>query len=461
MRRRPVLAVLAAVALTLPWVGSWFVTSAVPLLAATAGVAYEAPATSWLQSPTSTVLVSGLAVLGASFLLAWGAETAEKDVPTAFAIAVLAVLAVAPEYAVDALYAWNAGQFAGTERGVEAGHLAVANMTGANRILIGVGWAGIALFTVYRAGSSADPAVERRRGLLASVVSLDRDIGLEITFLLAATLWAFFVPLNGGIDALDMLVLVGLYLAYIAVVLRGDVEDHDEQVGIPAYLQSFRKRRRVATVLLLFGYSGLAIFTAVEPFAHGLEAVGKAAGVPPFFMVQWVAPLASEAPELIVVAYLVNKARSTAGFNALISSKLNQWTLLIGTLVVVYSIALGSYGPLTFDHRQSAEIWLTAAQSLFALSLLVDFQISVREALGLLVLFVAQVAVEFLIVRETFALPFTSVDLLHGFSVLYVGLAVALFVSRRDDVLSLVGRSRTTVVRALSTADEAPAVSDD
>jgi len=80
-------------------------------------------------------------------------------------------------------------------------------------------------------------------------------------------------------------------------------------------------------------------------------------------MIQWIAPLASEAPELIVVVYLVNKARSTAGFNALISSKLNQWTLLIGTLVVVHSLALGRYGVLAFDFKQSAEIWLTAAQS--------------------------------------------------------------------------------------------------
>jgi len=87
-------------------------------------------------------------------------------------------------------------------------------------------------------------------------------------------------------------------------------------------------------------------------------------------MIQWIAPLASEAPELIVVVYLVNKARSTAGFNALISSKLNQWTLLIGTLVVVHSLALGRYGVLAFDFKQSAEIWLTAAQSFFAVSLL-------------------------------------------------------------------------------------------
>jgi len=367
--RHPLTAVAATVLLTLPWLGVYVTGSAEAV------------------GSLGTVAISGVAVLGASFLLAWGAETAEKDVPRAFAIAVLAVLAVAPEYAVDALYAWTAGANVGTERGAEAANLAVANMTGANRILIGLGWSGIALFTVYRTLSSEDPAVVRKPGFLNSTVQLDRNLATEIAFLLAATAYAFLVPLGAGIGIVDTLVLVGIYAMYIGIIIRGDVEDHDEQVGVPAYLQTFAKRPRVASVLLLFGYSGAMIYTAVHPFAHGLETIGLSLGIPPFFMIQWIAPLASESPELIVVAYLVNKARSTAGFNALISSKLNQWTLLIGTLAVVYSIAAGSIGALPFDEKQQAEIWITAAQSFFAIGVLTNFEISVREAVVLLALF--------------------------------------------------------------------------
>ncbi|WP_435069956.1 sodium:calcium antiporter [Haloplanus sp. C73] len=427
MRRQSLLALGGAVALTLPWIVSWL-----------SGVAHG-------FSTGVTVLVSGLSVLGASFLLAWGAETAEKDVPRAFAIAILAVLAVAPEYAVDALYAWNAGVFAGTERGIEAGNLAVANMTGANRILIGIGWAGVALFTVFRSGSDDDPAVEKRSGFLADAVSLDRDIGLEIVFLFAATLWAFLVPFNGGIDILDMAVLVGLYVVYIAVVLKGDVEADEAHVGVPAYLQTFSKPVRAVTVLSLFAYSGMMIFTAVEPFAHGLEQLGQNIGIPSFFMIQWIAPLASESPELIVVVYLVNKARSTAGFNALISSKLNQWTLLIGTLVVVYSIALGQYGALPFDQKQSGEIWLTAAQSFFAIALLINFEISVREAIVLLVLFLTQVLSEFLLIRGVLELPISDYELLLVFTGIYLVLGVGLFVSRRKALGAIVRQSAGTI----------------
>jgi cation:H+ antiporter len=455
MRRQALRAIGVAVALTAPWVVVWVATSVLP------AVGYAVPGPFGDLSTLLTVVVSGLSVLGAAFLLAWAAETAEKDVPRAFAIAVLAVLAVAPEYAVDALYAWNAGVYAGTERGIEAGNLAVANMTGANRILIGIGWAGIALFTVFRRGSDSDPAVEKRSGFLADVVTIDRDIGLDIVFLLVATGWAFLVPLNGGIDVLDMAFLVGLYVAYIVIILRGDVDPAEEHVGVPAYLQSFPKHRRVATVLLLFAYSGLMIFTAVEPFAHGLEEIGQSIGVPSFFMIQWIAPLASESPELIVVLYLVNKARSTAGFNALISSKLNQWTLLIGTLVVVHSLALGRYGVLSFDQRQAAEIWITAAQSLFAIAILVNFEISVREALALLVLFVSQVLVEFLLIRELLVLPVTSHDLLLVYSAVYVLLGVALLAARWQSFRGLLRQSTGTVSDAFATGSDRPRSSDD
>ena len=415
--RHPLVALVATVALTVPWVVSW---------ATGAADAFG----------TLTVVgISGLSVLGASFLLAWGAETAEKDVPRAFAIAVLAVLAVAPEYAVDALYAWQAAT------DPSRGNLAVANMTGANRILIGLGWSGIALFSVYKAtsGGRDDDAVVNRAGALGDQVKLDPSISTEILFLFAATIFAFFVPLNGGIDIIDTVVLVGLYVTYIAIIIRGDVGDHEANIGVPAYFQATRRAVRIPVVLALFAFSGFLIFTAVEPFAHGLEDIGLQYGIPEFFMIQWIAPLASESPELIVVAYLVNKARSTAGFNALISSKLNQWTLLIGTLAVVYSLALGSVGTLPFDEKQSAEIWITAAQSLFAIAIITNFDISVREALVLLVLFASQVVIEFgaIVLLSQSAAEEFSLLVLHAYTVLYIAISVVLFYKRREALVDI------------------------
>jgi len=448
--RHPLVQVAYAVAVTVPWTGSRIYN----LLIARGYI----DASQIHFGTVTEVAITGIAVLGASFLLAWGAETAEKDVPRAFAIAVLAILAVAPEYAVDALYAWNAGSGGATTAAcgeltpaqieasatplAEACHdanLAVANMTGANRILIGIGWAGIAVFTVWRAHKTRDSAVQDRDGWFADVVTLDRGIATEVAFLFLATVWAFFVPLGGGIDALDTILLVGLYLTYILIIIRGDVDTEEEHVGVPQYFQSWSLPWRPLAVLTLFGYSGLMIFTAVEPFAHGLEEIGLQNGIPQFFMIQWIAPLASESPELIVVIVLVNKARSTAGFNALISSKLNQWTLLIGTLSVVFSLAYGQYGVLPFDFKQAAEIWITAAQSYFALALLVNFEISVREALVLFVLFISQVALEFMIIQDFLIGGVSATDLLLAYTAIYMVVGTALFAIRRQALREMLG----------------------
>jgi len=448
--RHPLVQVALATLLTVPWTGTTLYNLLVSFGFLPGQVIHFAT--------LPEVAITGIAVLGASFLLAWGAETAEKDVPRAFAIAVLAILAVAPEYAVDALYAWSAGSGGATlaacgdlsAAAIEAGetplaracndaNLAVANMTGANRILIGIGWAGIALYTIWQAAKTADPAVVKSDGWLASAVELEEAIATEMTFLFLATLWAFLVPLGGGIDALDTIALVGLYLAYILIIIRGDVEAGEEHVGVPQYLQQWSLPWRPLTVVVLFGYSGLMIFTAVEPFAHGLEEIGLQIGVPEFFMIQWIAPLASESPELIVVVVLVNKARSTAGFNALISSKLNQWTLLIGTLSVVFSLAYGQYGVLPFDGKQAAEIWITAGQSYFALALLVNFRISGREAVALFVLFFSQVLLEFLVIRSVITLPIDTRELLLVYTAIYLMAGTALFIARRKALKRLVG----------------------
>ncbi len=438
--RHPLAAVCVALVIVLPWLETFVSFGGYGTVHPGENIA-----------PVAAVLVSGLAILGAAFLLAWAAETAEKDVPRAFAIAVLAVLAVAPEYAVDALYAWQAG--GGSE---QAANLAVANMTGANRILIGLGWSGIALFTIYRAKTTADQAVESRPGFLADAVALDRNIATEITFLLVATAYAFFIPIRGGIGPIDSLFLVGLFFLYLLIIIRSDVDAAELHTGVPAHFQRYSRPRRVLVILFGFAFSGAVIVTAVHPFAEGLERVGIQNGIPEFFMIQWFAPLASESPELIVVAYLVNKARSTAGFNALISSKLNQWTLLVGTLAIVYSISAGAIGTLPFDSKQAAEIWITAAQSFFAIAILTNFEISTREAIALLVLFGSQVLVEFYVI-QTYVEPVAtslSMSTLYAYTAVYLLVGSGLFLRRRESVHYLLRRTVSNACVALGLGGE-------
>jgi len=79
--------------------------------------------------------------------------------------------------------------------------------------------------------------------------------------------------------------------------------------------------------------------------------------------VQWLAPIASEAPEFIVALMLALTGRMALGLGSLVSAKVNQWTLLVGMIHFVYALAHRSLAhPIPMGHFQMDEILLTAAQ---------------------------------------------------------------------------------------------------
>lgn len=352
--------------------------------------------------PYLTALISGLAVISSAFLISWSAETAELDVPRSISLAVVALLAVLPEYAVDMYFAWMAGKVGG-----EYVHYATANMTGANRLLIGIGWSFVAITAMIKM---------RRKD-----IELDEGIRLETFILFIATLYSFTIPLKSSIHPLDSIVLVTLYALYIYLATKGYREEFLLE-GVPKYLASLPKNLRRIAVVSLIIYSGIVIFISVEAFAEGLISTAKMFGFDEFLMVQWIAPLASESPEFVVALYLVRRLRVTAGMNALISSKVNQWTLLIGCLPIVYSIALQSLSPLPLDVRQREEIFLTASQSLFGLAVISNLKISMWEALALLTLFLAQFVYE-------------SVETRYLLSFIYVSLSIPVLIRERENLI--------------------------
>ena len=155
------------------------------------------------------------------------------------------------------------------------------------------------------------------------------------------------------------------------------------------------------------------IFASAEPFAEGLVETGLQFGIDEFLLVQWLAPLASESPEFLVAILFAWRGNAAAGMRAMVSSKVNQWTLLVGTLALVYSIASGQPATLPLDGRQAMELFLTSAQSLFAVVLIVALALDWKGALALFVLFIGQLLA-----------PWHGVDL--AFAVAYIVLAIGL-----------------------------------
>ncbi|KKT28864.1 hypothetical protein A3G55_02015 [Candidatus Giovannonibacteria bacterium RIFCSPLOWO2_12_FULL_44_25] len=162
--------------------------------------------------------------------------------------------------------------------------------------------------------------------------------------------------------------------------------------GGPAELiEKLQRAPRIACTIFMFVYSGIVIYAAAEPFAEGLLKSANSLGIEEFLLVQWLAPLASEAPEFIVAILFTLRLNPGAGIGTLISSKVNQWTLLVGAIPIAYSWSSGSFGALLLDARQIEELFLTSAQSLFAVMVIVNLSFSVWEALVLFLLFATQV----------------------------------------------------------------------
>jgi cation:H+ antiporter len=172
---------------------------------------------------------------------------------------------------------------------------------------------------------------------------------------------------------------VAIFVAYTLRVAKAPPEAPN-LVGPSAWLAILAPRRRRATYLSFFGFAAVVILLSAEPFADGLVETGEQLGISPFFLVQWVAPLASEAPELLVAGLYAWHLNTTNGLSTLVSSKVNQWTLLVGTLPLVFAVAAGTATGLPVGPAQREELLLTAAQSLFAVAILVNLSISAREA---------------------------------------------------------------------------------
>jgi cation:H+ antiporter len=368
-------------------------------------------------TPPLEAVVFGLAVVGAAFVLSWAAELAALEISAGLAISILALVAVLPEYAVDFVFAWrggNAVQANGTcvEGDQNSCELALANMTGANRLLIGIGWALVVLLAWFRL---------RRRGRPGGGVRLPRSATVEVTYLALATLYSLTLPLKRTVTLVDTVVLVAIFVAYTLRVAKAPPEAPN-LVGPSAWLATLGPRRRRAIYLSFFGFAAVVILLSAEHFADGLVQTGNQLGISPFFLVQWVAPLASEAPELLVAGLYAWHLNTTNGLSTLVSSKVNQWTLLVGTLPLVFTVAAGTATGLPVGPAQREELLLTAAQSLFGVAVLVNLTLSVREAVALSSLFLVQFALAALV---------PGAAELVALSVVYLVLAVVLLVRAR------------------------------
>jgi cation:H+ antiporter len=325
---------------------------------------------------------------------------------------------VLPEYAVDLYFAYSAGH------DPTRAQFAAANMTGSNRLLIGIGWPLVAFvaFAAYRRNRNAGNA-DGDGSVTADEVRLEPVRHIEVGFLAVASAYAFIVPFTRTLAWYDSVVLLSLFGLYLWRVSREEQSEPD-LIGVSAVLGGLPRRQRRTVVPLLFVAAAGIVLASAEPFANGLVGTGERLGVDQFLLVQWLAPLASEAPELIVASLFAWRLRGGDALGTLLSSKVNQWTLLVGSLPLAYLAGGGGHG-LHLDARQTEEFFLTSAQALLALAFVMDLRFNRREAAGLLALFAMQ-------------FPFPSTTVRLGFSAAYIVAAIVLIIRRRSQIPAIV-----------------------
>jgi cation:H+ antiporter len=323
-------------------------------------------------------------ILTSAFLVAWGAEAAQFLISQGLALAILAWLQTLPEFAVEAVIAWDAG------REPERAHLAIANLTGAIRLLLGLGWPMI--YFVF-AVSGRKSASER-----LPAIRLAPEHAVEVVGLVPPLLYFGVILLKQSLSWIDAVVLLALYLAYLWVLFRNPPHNVENLADAPAVSRwAYRQPgwRRPLAMAALLGGGGLLLYITAHPFLESMLALAGLVGVSQFVLVQWVAPFLSEFPEKVSAFYWARRVtHAPMALMNMVSSNINQWTILAAMIPLVYGYSSlhhhGAWQDFHFDAEQRMEILLTLLQTGLGVLLLANMEFDWLDATIMFVLWLAQ-----------------------------------------------------------------------
>ncbi|HWC72911.1 MAG TPA: hypothetical protein VG454_03165 [Gemmatimonadales bacterium] len=323
-------------------------------------------------------------MLLSAFLVAWGAEAAQFLISQGLALAILAWLQTIPEFAVEAVIAWDAG------RDASRAHLAIANLTGAIRLLLGLGWPMIYFVFAVSGRRAGDPKL--------TPIKLHREHAVEVIGLLPPLLYFIVIIWKQTMSWIDAVVLLALYIAYLAILLRHPPHDAEEISDAPRVSQwAYRLGgiRQKLAIGGLFAAGGLLLYVTAHPFLESMLAVAGLVGVSQFILVQWVAPFLSEFPEKVSAFLWARRVtHAPLALMNMVSSNINQWTVLAAMIPLVYGYSHmshhGTWAPFHFDAEQRLELILTVLQTGLGIVVLANMEFDWFDATALFVLWVVQ-----------------------------------------------------------------------
>ena len=332
------------------------------------------------QSNPYSVFWTTPCILIASVVITWGAESAQFFVAQGFALAILAWMQTLPEFAVEAVLAWK-----------QQTALLLAGLTGALRLLTGLAWP-----LIY---ATAAMVHRKRTGQPLQQVRLDPHHSVEVFCLLGPLLYGFVVWFKRSLELTDAVVLVAFYVMYLVLLTKlppQKQEGIDDLEAVPRRIVRAPRSIRNWAIAACFGVGGVLIYLTAEPFLGSLVSLALALGIPSFAVIQWLAPVISEFPELLSTFYFARQeGEAPVGLINIVSSNINQWTLLVAMLPIVFSLSRHAPSTIVLNPEQGQELLLTLAQSLTALSFLINMEFDWWEALVMFLLFAGQFASPF------------------------------------------------------------------
>jgi cation:H+ antiporter len=327
------------------------------------------------QSGPWSALWTTPCILAASLLITWGAEAAQFFVAQGFALAMLAWMQTLPEFAVEAVLAWK-----------QQTGLLLANLTGALRLLTGLAWPLIYVTAAF--------VYRRRTGKALQYIKLDAHHSVEVIGLFFPLLYALVIWWKGFLHVLDAIPLLAMYGLYLALLMKLPPEEQEgieDLEAIPRAIVTAPRAWRIVGILGCFAVGGGLIYLTAEPFLGSLVALSVAVGLPSFLVIQWLAPIISEFPELLSTFYFARQEENAGvALMNIASSNINQWTLLVAMLPVVYSLSMGAPTGFALDAAQRTELLLTIGQSFVSMLFLLNMRFSFLEAIAMFVLFAVQ-----------------------------------------------------------------------
>ena len=252
-------------------------------------------------------------------------------------------------------------------------------------------------------------------------------------------MYAFLIPIKGSLAWYDGIIFMGLFAWYIGLASRRPCVECELEGPAELLGQLPKIKRRLATAVM-FLFSAGVILANAEPFSESLVATGKVLGINEFLLIQWLAPIASEAPEFTVAVMFALRGQAGIALGSLLSAKLNQWTLLVGMIPGVYGLSSGSFAtPIPMGSFQLNEILLTAAQSLLAVVLLLSLRLDIKGALLLFSLFIGQFLPLSLLGTLSGIMPWVlePAGIHLGFVGLYLFFSLYLLVRRRQEIVTV------------------------